>query len=79
MQMIEVDAESDRILQAFRECVRRLAPPDGAICFEWLRPVYRELFGIDLHPSKLIALANRGLLRRNDSTRGGARRYYTSA
>lgn len=71
--------ESDRILQAFRECVRRLAPPDGAICFEWMRPVYRELFGGELHQSKLNALANRGLLCRNDSTRGGNRRYYTLA
>lgn len=71
--------ESDRIVQAFRECVRRLGPPDGAICFEWLRPIYRELFGGDLHPSKLIALANRGLLCRDDLTRGGGRRYYTLA
>jgi hypothetical protein len=79
MQTLELDAESDRILQAFRECVHRLAPPDGAICFEWLRPVYRELFGSDLHQSKLIALSNRGLLGKNDSTRAGARRYYTLA
>ena len=79
MPMLELDAELERVLWACREGAIRFPTPDGSICFEWLRPIFRQEFKSDFHQSKLGLLAKRGLLRENDSTRNGKRRYYTLA
>ena len=79
MQTLELDAELERVWWACRECARRFPTPDGSICYTWVLTVFREEFTCDFHQSKLGSLAKRGLLRGDDSTRTGHRRYYALA
>jgi len=77
MPTIELDVGLECVLWACQECNRRFPAPDGSFCFTWVLAVYREEFSSDFHQSRLHVLAKRGLLRENDSTRTGHRRYYT--
>lgn len=76
MHTLELDAELDGILQACRECEKA---PDGSFCHTWVSTNYEREHGHGFHQSKMKKLARLGLLRENDSTRGGNRRYYTLA
>lgn len=53
-----------------------LPPEERVICHKWVSGVYREQFGGEFHQSQLRQLADLGFLVREDTSRGGHRRYY---
>ena len=79
MPTLELDADLERVWWACRECARTSLTPDGSFCHTWVSTIYERECGSGFHQSKMKKLARLGLLRENDSTRGGNRRYYTLA
>jgi hypothetical protein len=73
----------DQILAQLEDVHRRLLrvcqdfqkDGDGTFCGEWIRNRC-EQEGVPFHQGWLRKLANLGLLEREDSSRGGNRRYY---
>ncbi len=49
---------------------------ERSICYSWIIRPYKERFGSDFHQSKLAELAKLGFLDREETSRGGRRRYY---
>ena len=49
---------------------------ERAICYSWVARCYKNRFGGTFHQSKLQHLARLGLLTKDDTSRGGNRRYY---
>jgi hypothetical protein len=47
-----------------------------AVCYSWVARCYEERFGETFHPSRLQHLARLGYLTKDDTSRGGNRRYY---
>jgi len=47
-----------------------------SVCYAWVVKVYANKFGGTFHPSRLQYLARLGLLSKDDTSRGGDRRYY---
>jgi hypothetical protein len=47
-----------------------------AVCYSWVAQCYEERFGGSFHQSKLQRLARMGYLAKDDTSRGGNRRYY---
>ena len=53
------------------------APPaERTVCYSWVEPKCRELFGTTFHQSVLEKLAESGHLSKADASRAGRRRYY---
>ena len=46
------------------------------VCYSWVARCYSKRFGQTFHQSRLQHLARLGLLIRDDTSRGGNRRYY---
>jgi len=78
-QANDLDPEFLRVLQACYECWSRGTSPSEkrSICHSWITGLYETLFGGSFHQGRLRTLARRGLLREEDTSRGGHRRYYT--
>jgi len=76
--MSSIDRELQQILWACYEYWHgeKMPVSERVICREWVLSIYKERFGVSFHQSKLTKLANIGLLRKVDTTRGGHRRYY---
>lgn len=53
-----------------------LSPDQRVICYTWVRKPYEDRFGVSFHPSRLARLAKLGFLAKDDTARGGSRRYY---
>ena len=49
---------------------------ERAVCYSWVARCYKNRFGRTFHQSKLQHLALLGLLTKDDTSRGGNRRYY---
>lgn len=49
---------------------------ERAICYSWVARCYKSRFGVTFHQSRLQHLARLGLLIKDDTSRGGNRRYY---
>jgi hypothetical protein len=47
-----------------------------AVCYSWVAPCYKNRFGGTFHQTKLQHLARLGVLTKDDTSRGGNRRYY---
>jgi hypothetical protein len=47
-----------------------------AVCYSWVVRYYQNKFGGTFHQSRLQQLARLGLLAKDDTSRGGGRRYY---
>lgn len=76
-EMIE-DLELRLILSAcYAYWEKEQLPPDQrAICYTWVHNVYKARFGGSFHQSRLEHLARLGVLEKDDTSRGGNRRYY---
>ncbi|HXG08677.1 MAG TPA: hypothetical protein VNK04_02715 [Gemmataceae bacterium] len=75
---IERNPELQRVLLACYEYWKTepLPPEQRVICFKWVSGKYREMFNREFHPAKLSQLAKLGFLKKDDTSRGGHRRYY---
>ncbi len=62
-------------LEILRVCEECRKDENGTFCATWITEECARR-GINLRPSSLVRLANLGFLERDDSTRGGDRRYY---
>jgi hypothetical protein len=49
---------------------------ERAVCYSWVVRCYQDRFGGTFHQSRLQHLARLGLLTKDDTSRGGNRRYY---
>lgn len=49
---------------------------ERAICYSWVARCYKHRFGGTFHQSRLEHLARLGFLTKDDTSRGGNRRYY---
>ena len=49
---------------------------ERAVCYSWVARRYKNRFGRALHQLRLQHLARLGLLTKDDTSRGGNRRYY---
>lgn len=49
---------------------------EHAVCYSWVARCYKNRFGGTFHQSKLQLLARLGVLTKDDTSRGGNRRYY---
>jgi hypothetical protein len=72
------DPELQRILWA---CItywdlEQVPLEDRTVCYSWVARCYQNMFGRTFHQSKLQRLARLGLLTKDDTSRGGSRRYY---
>jgi len=76
---LEDNPELLKILQACYECWTRssASPEQRSICHSWIVGPYQDRFGGTFHQGKLRTLAKLGLLRDDETSRGGHRRYYT--
>jgi hypothetical protein len=48
---------------------------ERAVCYSWVVRCYQDRFGGTFHQSRLQHLARLGLLSKDDTSRGGNRRY----
>jgi hypothetical protein len=62
-------------LQVLGVCIEYPKSGDGAFCGEWIMHAC-EKQGVPFHQAWLTKLANVGLLEKEDTSRGGHRRYY---
>lgn len=72
------DLELRRILSA---CYgywekEQLPAEKRALCYTWVHNVFKARFGGGFHQSRLEHLARLGFLEKDDTSRGGSRRYY---
>jgi len=73
-----IDSELQRVLWA---CLtysntEQIPIDERAVCYSWVARRYEDRFGGTFHPSRLQHLARLGLLTKDDTSRGGNRRYY---
>lgn len=75
---IDTDAQLQQVLWACYEYwTKEPSPPsERTICYKWVLRLYKKRFGGRFHQSKLSRLAKLGLLRPDQTARGGNRRYY---
>ncbi len=75
---IEGDPELQRVLWACYSYWQRepLPPENRSICYSWVVGPFTARFGAGFHQSRLERLARLGFLEKDDTSRGGARRYY---
>ena len=72
------DPELQRVLWACLTYWNTEPNPVGerAVCYSWVVRCYEDRFGGTFHQSRLQHLARLGLLTKDDTSRGGNRRYY---
>ena len=78
--MIVIDLGLQRVLWACYEYwqgEKELPTTERVICFSWVVKLHEKKFGTRFHQSKLQQLEKLGYLNRDDTARGGNRRYYT--
>lgn len=77
---IENELELQQVLWACYTYWKRqgeaLPPNERVVCYKWVRGPYEDRFGTRFHQSKLQRLAKLGFLEKDDTARGGSRRYY---
>jgi hypothetical protein len=73
-----IDPELQRVLWACLTYWNTEQNPldQRAVCYSWVARCYKNRFGGAFHQSRLQHLARLGLLTKNDTSRGGNRRYY---
>jgi hypothetical protein len=49
---------------------------ERAVCYSWVVRCFKARFGTAFHQARLQRLARLGLLTKDESSRGGNRRYY---
>src|SRR5687767_11008083 len=77
---IENDKELQQILWACHDYWEGIEEASNrAICYSWVLPRYKEKFGTEFHQSRLNRLVSLGYLEKDDTSRGGNRRYYKLA
>ena len=78
---IEDDVELQRILWACYEYWHKesLPPDERIICYNWVLGIYEEKFGTKFHQSRLRRLEKPRFLKKDNTSRGGHRRYYKIA
>src|SRR5258708_38977926 len=47
-----------------------------SICYKWVARRYATMFGGSFHQARLVELERLGFLAKDDTSRGGDRRYY---
>ncbi len=72
------DPELQRVLWACLDYWNNEQTPvnERAVCYSWVARCYTNRFGGRFHQSRLQHLARLGLLTKDDTSRGGNRRYY---
>jgi hypothetical protein len=72
------DAELQRVLWACLDywSSEEIPLDERVICYSWVVRRYKTRFGLTFHPSRLQRLTRSGLLMKDDTSRGGNRRYY---
>lgn len=75
---LEKDSELQQVLWACYEYGQgeKPRPLERVICYSWVVRIYEDRFGTKFHHSKLRRLAKLGFLKKDDTSRGGRRRYY---
>lgn len=78
MNAIQRDPELQRILLACLDyaTTETCAPVEQIICYKWVARRYQARFGGTFHQSRLSDLEQLGVLTKDDTSRGGHRRYY---
>ncbi len=78
---IEDNLELQRILWACYKYWQSesLPPYERIICYTWVLGPYEKRFGTKFHQSRLRNLTKLGLLKQDQTSRGGNRRYYKIA
>jgi len=73
-----IDPELQRVLWACLSYWSTEPNPfdERAVCYSWVARCYEGRFGGTFHQSGLQRLARLGLLAKDDTSRGGNRRYY---
>ena len=73
-----IDTELQRVLWACLTYWNTEPNPldERAICYSWVARCYQNKFGGTFHQSRLQHLARLGFLTKDDTSRGGNRRYY---
>ena len=73
-----IDPESQRVLWACLTYWSTEPNPfdERAVCYSWVARCYKDRFGGTFHQSRLQHLARLGLLTKDETSRGGNRRYY---
>jgi hypothetical protein len=79
--VIALDDVDRRVLWACYEHWKATAvsADQRSVCYRWIIRPYADRFGTRFHPSRLAHLARLGWLAKEDSSRGGSRRYYRIA
>jgi hypothetical protein len=74
-------ADLNQVLCAYYEYWHTIDLPEHEreVCYTWILPVYRRMFGGSFHQSKLQRLVDLAFLIPGYSARGGNRRYYRLA
>ena len=76
----DLDAESRHVRWAcyhyWQSESLHLPPDQRSICYTWVRRQYEGRFVMSFHQSRLTLLAKLGFLAKDDTARGGSRRYY---
>jgi len=69
------------VLAAYYEYWSNIDQPTDQrqVCFSWIEPIHRRMFGDTFHNTKLQRLVDLGILTLGDTARGGSRRYYRLA
>lgn len=72
------DVELQQILWACYEYwqAESLPPHERIICYNWVLRPYEDRFGTKFHQSGLRRLTKLRFLKKDDTSRGGHRRYY---
>ena len=73
-----IDLELQRVLWACLAYWNTEPNPldERVVCYPWVARRYKDRFGGTFHQSRLQHLAQLGLLTKDDTSRGGNRRYY---
>jgi hypothetical protein len=73
-----IDSEIQRVLWACLTYWNAEPNPvdQRAVCYSWVVRCFEDRFGGTFHQSRLQHLARLGLLTKDDTSRGGNRRYY---
>ena len=74
----QITADLQKVLWACYDYWRRESVPkaERAICYTWVVTPYQDRFGASFHQSALDRLTTLGFLEKDDTSRGGNRRYY---
>ena len=73
-----IDLELQRVLWACLAYWNTEPNPldERVVCYPWVARRYKDRFGGTFHQSRLQHLARLGFLAKDDTSRGGNRRYY---